>query len=57
MRLIMSCSVSPHVDRSDLLLAGGAGAGCVAVVVGLHDVDVLWFRMQAALLVLRVLCE
>jgi hypothetical protein len=56
-KLIMSCSLSPHVDRSDLLLTGGAGAGCVAVVVGLHDVDVLWFRMQAALFVRRVLCE
>ena len=57
LRLIWSCLLLPQDERSHLVLTSTASASCVAVMIHLHDVEVLWCRMQAALSLRRVLCE
>lgn len=53
MSLIWSSSLLllllPQTEGTHLLLTSSASAVCVAVVMHLHDVEVSWCRMQAAL--------
>lgn len=57
LRLIWSSLLLPQDGRSHLVLTSTASASCVAVMIHLHDVEVSWCKMQAALSLRRVLCE
>jgi hypothetical protein len=57
LRLIWNSSVLAQIDSSHLVRTSTASASCVATMIDLHDVEVSWCRMQAALSLRRILCE